>query len=350
MNLTDFDYRLPEDLVAQVPAERRDASRLMILERRGEGIASTTFDRLGECLRSGDLLVINETRVRPARLLARKPSGGRVELLLVSKDPSDPEGRTWSCMVSTGRGLRPGVRLTISEDLEAEPLGEPSEGRFRMRFWSADGDPDRAIRERGLMPVPPYISRRPDDLRRRLDEERYQTVYCREDGAIAAPTAGLHFTPPLMASLERAGVHFARLVLHIGPGTFQPVRTERVEAHHLEAEEYRLPPATATAVETCRAGGGRVVAVGTTVTRVLEDRTGEDGRVRPGEGRCDLYITPGHGFRTVDALITNFHLPRTSLLILVAAFAGRKRILAAYAEAVRQRFRFYSYGDAMLIL
>jgi S-adenosylmethionine:tRNA ribosyltransferase-isomerase len=350
MRLVDFDYELPPDLVAQEPAPRRDAARLMILDRDRDGVAETAFTRLVDHLHGGDLLVVNDTRVLPARLQARKESGGRVEVLLVAREPDDEDGGSWRCMVSTSRGLRSGARLTVAEGLEIEVLGEAPGGRFRIRLRSADGDADRALHKHGMMPVPPYIRRDPWDPRGRMDLERYQTVYARHEGAIAAPTAGLHFTPALLHALEKHGVRLARLTLHVGPGTFQPVRAEVIEHHRLESEAFRLPAATAEAVAHCRSGGGRVVAVGTTVTRVLEASAREDGSVLPGEGRCGLYITPGHRFRVVDALVTNFHLPRSSLLILVAAFAGRERILAAYAEAVRRRFRFYSYGDAMVIL
>jgi S-adenosylmethionine:tRNA ribosyltransferase-isomerase len=209
---------------------------------------------------------------------------------------------------------------------------------------------EEAIEQHGVMPVPPYIRRDPGDPREALDRERYQTVYAGPGGSIAAPTAGLHFTEAILDDLAAHGVVIARLVLHVGPGTFQPIRAAEVTAHRIEPEEFRLPPETAAAIASCRARGGRVVAVGTTVTRVLEAQAAEEGTVRAGEGRCDLFIGPGHRFRAVDALLTNFHLPRSSLLVLVAAFAGRERVLAAYREALRRGFRFYSYGDAMLIL
>ena len=349
MRTEEFDYDLPDGLIAQEPAPRRDAARLMLLERHGGEVDETTFDRLGDHVGPGDLLVLNDTRVMPARLYARKPGGGRVEILLVERDAADAGGRTWRCMVSTGRGLRPGARLWIADGFEAEPVGEAPGGRFLLRFECAAGSFDEAIERHGVMPVPPYVRRDAGDPRLELDRERYQTVYARATGAIAAPTAGLHFTDGLLERLARRGVRAARLTLHVGPGTFQPVRAGRIEDHCLESEAYRLPGATADAIHACRRAGGRVVAVGTTVTRVLEALGAADGAVRAGEGRCALYITPGHRFRVVDALITNLHLPRSSLIILVAAFAGRERVLAAYREAVRRRFRFHSYGDAMLV-
>ncbi len=351
MRIEEFDYDLPQDLVAQEPRGRRDAARLMVLDRSGAELRDATISDLGEYLRPGDLLVLNDTRVVPARLRAWKGSGGRVELLLVGREADDPEGRTWCCLASTARGLRPGRDMAIAPGFTAVFLGEAAGGRVRVQLRVAEGgDVDAAIRRYGVMPVPPYIRRRPGDPREEIDRDRYQTVYARAEGAIAAPTAGLHFTQPLLRALEESGIGLAFLTLHVGPGTFQPVRARNVEDHRLDPEEYRLPAATVQAIAACRARGGRVVAVGTTVTRVLEACVGEDGRLTAGEGRCGLYIVPGHRFRVVQVLLTNFHLPRSSLLVLVSAFAGRERILAAYGEAIRRGYRFYSYGDAMLIL
>jgi S-adenosylmethionine:tRNA ribosyltransferase-isomerase len=350
MRLEEFDYQLPPGRVAQEPCARRDASRLLVLGRTGQGIVETTFASIGDHLQAGDLLVLNDTRVMPARLRARKSTGGLVELLLVARDPADPKGRTWRCLASTSRGLKPGTRLCIAPGFEAEFLGEAEGGRVRVRLHAGEGDVDGAIRRHGSVPLPPYIRRDDRDPREALDRERYQTVYARADGAIAAPTAGLHFTEELLGRLRARGIGTSTLTLHVGPGTFQPVRSQSIEEHRLEPETFRLPAETALAIAACRARGGRVVAVGTTVVRVLEERARDDGGVEPGEGSCGTYITPGHRFRAVDALLTNFHLPRTSLLILVAAFAGRDRVLAAYQEAIARGFRFYSYGDAMLIL
>ena len=350
MRLEDFDYRLPPDRVAQVPAARRDSSRLLVLDRAVPELVETAFASIGRHLAQGDLLVLNDTRVIPARLRCRKITGGRVELLLVAREDSDPEGRTWSCLASTSRGLRPGSRLGIAPGFEAEFLGESGEGRIRVRLHAEGGDVGRAIERHGTIPLPPYIRRDEADARDAIDRERYQTVYARADGAIAAPTAGLHFTPELLEGLRARGIATAALTLHVGPGTFQPVRAALVEGHRLLPEAFRLPEETAVAIAACRARGGRVVAVGTTVVRVLEGRARDDGGVEPGEGWCGTYITPGYRFRAVDALLTNFHLPRTSLLILVSAFAGRERILAAYEDAIARGLRFYSYGDAMLIL
>jgi S-adenosylmethionine:tRNA ribosyltransferase-isomerase len=347
--IRDFDYRLPGDRVAQQPCARREEARLMVLDRAAPGreITEATVAGLGIFLKVGDLLVLNDSRVIPARLRSRKRTGGRVDLLLLEREPGEP---IWRCLASTGKGLRPGTRLLIAPGFEAEFLGEIPEGRVRVRLHADPDGVEGAIRRHGVMPLPPYIRREPGDPRDALDRERYQTVYAREEGSIAAPTAGLHFTETMLEDLARRGIGVAHLTLHVGPGTFQPVRTERVEDHHLQPEACRLPVAAAEAVAACRTRGGRVVAVGTTVTRVLEWCGRDGGPVRPGEGWCDLLITPAHRFRVVDALLTNFHLPRTSLLVLVAAFAGRERILAAYEEAVARGFRFYSYGDAMLIL
>jgi S-adenosylmethionine:tRNA ribosyltransferase-isomerase len=340
-----FDYDLPKEQIAQEPATRRDASRLFLLPRRAadEGLEEIPFGRLPERLHPGDLVVLNDTRVRPARLHARKPSGGAVEILLL--DAQAAPG-TWTCVLSTSKGIREGVRLRVAGPLEAVVLADPAQGRSVVRLEGEEGDP---IERHGEMPLPPYIHREPNDPRAPLDRERYQTVYARHPGAVAAPTAGLHFTPGMLEALPGHGVAVATLSLHVGPGTFLPVRTLEIEEHRVEAERFDLPAATAEAVRACRARGGRVVAVGTTVTRVLEARADAAGTVEPGRGFCDLVILPGHRFRIVDALLTNLHLPKSSLLLLVAAFAGRERVLAAYREAARRGARFYSYGDAMLI-
>jgi len=349
--LEDFDYVLPEERIAQTPSARRDAARLMVIERArpDREPVHTTVANLGDFLKAGDLMVLNDSRVRPARIRARKTTGGRVNLLLLDQEGKGAES-PWRCLASTGKGMRPGARLQVAAGFEVEVIGEGSDGRIRVRLLAAAGAVDTALRRHGVMPLPPYIRREPDDPRDPLDRERYQTVFARDEGSIAAPTAGLHFTEDLLADLRRRGVTVAWITLHVGPGTFEPVRTGRIEDHRIAPEDYALPSETARAVEACRSRSGRIVAVGTTVTRVLEGCALDDGRVRAGSGRCDLYIRPGHRFRAVDLLLTNFHLPRSSLLILVAAFAGRDRILAAYADAIAREYRFYSYGDAMLIL
>lgn len=353
MKLDLFDYPLPRERIAQEPAARRDDARLFLLDDdpRAEAghLGEIPFRRFPERLRAGDLVVLNDTRVRPLRLRGRKSSGGAVEILLL--EPLAAAG-TWRALLSTSKGIRAGVRLGIATGLDAVVVSGPETGRAVVRLEGSEteagaGDP---IESHGVMPLPPYIRRdAAGDVRDPLDRERYQTVYAREAGAVAAPTAGLHFTPELLAGLPRCGVEVARLSLHVGPGTFLPVRSEEIEHHAVEPERFDLPETTAAAIAACRDRGGRVVAVGTTVTRVLEARAGDGGSVEAGSGWCDLYIRPGHRFRAVDALLTNLHLPKSSLLILVAAFAGRERILAAYREAARREARFYSYGDAMFI-
>jgi S-adenosylmethionine:tRNA ribosyltransferase-isomerase len=344
LDIADFDYELPSELIAQEPLAERDASRLLVLDRRRGQASHHAFRELPSLLASGDLLVVNRSRVIPARLRGRRASGGEAEVLLVR----DRGHGRWEALVRPGRHLRPGQRVTIDDDLsvviESEALRD--DGTRQVRLLSRRRDVDGALERCGHTPLPPYI-RRPD---RPADRERYQTVYAREPGSVAAPTAGLHFTAPLLARLAERGVERAEVLLHVGPGTFQPVKAPRIEDHRVAPEAWVIPSETAVAVERARARGGRRVAVGTTTVRALESAARPDGAVAAGEGETDLVIVPGHRFRAVDAILTNFHLPRSSLLLLVAAFAGREAVLRAYAEAVRQRYRFYSYGDAMLIL
>ncbi|HUG54395.1 MAG TPA: tRNA preQ1(34) S-adenosylmethionine ribosyltransferase-isomerase QueA [Vicinamibacteria bacterium] len=343
MRISDFDYELPPSAIAQEALEPRDAARLMRLPRSGEPATDHTFRDLPRLLRKGDLVVVNRSRVIPARLLGRRPGGGAAEVFLL-KDLGDDR---WQALVRPGRRLRPGHTVTIDADLaavvETEAVG--NEGRRVVHLRARRGGVEDALLRTGHVPLPPSIRRqdRPDD------RTRYQTVYARELGSVAAPTAGLHFTEELLGALAAAGVERAEVVLHVGPGTFRPVKADDVEDHRLEPEPFVVPEAAAAAVAATRARGGRVVAVGTTVVRVLEAAAGDDGAVAAGEGETALVVRPGHRFRVVDALVTNFHLPRSSLLLLVAAFAGRERILAAYAEAIRRGYRFYSYGDAMLL-
>ncbi|MFP3938903.1 MAG: tRNA preQ1(34) S-adenosylmethionine ribosyltransferase-isomerase QueA [Thermoanaerobaculia bacterium] len=344
----DFDYHLPDERIAQEPAPRGE-SRLLVLDAPpGPGRHRRVRD-LPELLRPGDLLVVNDTRVIPARLFGRRlleggRLGGRVELLLV--EPIGPEGtETWEVLARPGRKARPGTRLRFDGGLEAEVLGRIGDGRYRVRF-SEPAEPHLA--RLGHVPLPPYI-KRPD---RPEDRERYQTVYAERPGAIAAPTAGLHFTPELLERIETRGMRRARVTLHVGIGTFKPVTAELVHEHAMDEERYRVPEETAAAIRETRRRGGRVVAVGTTVVRTLEAAARREGvpagEVASGAGRTDLFIYPGFRFRVVDVLLTNFHLPRSSLLMLVSAFAGRERVLATYEEAIREEYRFYSYGDAML--
>jgi S-adenosylmethionine:tRNA ribosyltransferase-isomerase len=343
MDVALFDYDLPPELIAQEPAEPRDASRLLALERATGRIDDRRFSDLEGLLRPGDCLVANRTRVIPARVLGIGEGGRPVELLFLR--PVD--GERWEAMVRPGRRCRVGAQIEVAGGAaRARVVGERREGT-RVIAVEAPWPVPELLERHGLPPLPPYIGRH--DAPKPEDRERYQTVYARDDGSVAAPTAGLHFTPELLARLERGGVALHYLTLHVGPGTFRPLRGERIEEHHLEPEPIEIPEPTARAIDAARRGRRRVVAVGTTTTRALEWAGAPDGRVRPGRGAADLFIRPGHRFRIVDALITNFHLPRSTLLVLVSALAGREVILDAYRHAVRARYRFYSYGDAMLI-
>ena len=343
MLISDFDFDLPPERIAQEPLPERDASRLLVLDRRTGQTQHRAFRDLPDLLAPGDLVVFNRSRVIPARLLGRRAKGGEAEILLV-RDRG--EGK-WEAMVRPGRHLRPGQRVTIDDDfsvvIETEALAE--DGRRRVCLISRRRDVPGALERCGHVPLPPYV-RRPD---RPEDRERYQTVYAREPGSIAAPTAGLHFTPAILERLGERGIATAEVVLHVGPGTFRPVSVADVAEHRLPPEAFSVPPETAAAVAAARERGGRVVAVGTTSVRTLEASAAATGVVTAGAGETALVVVPGHRFRVVDALVTNFHLPRSSLLLLVSAFAGREKVLAAYAEAIRAGYRFYSYGDAMLI-
>ena len=343
LKISDFDYDLPPELIAQEPLPERDASRLMVLDRATGARAHQLFRDLPGLLRAGDLLVFNRSRVIPARLLGTRAGGGQAEVLLLRDRGQD----VWEALLRPGRRLGPGARVRVGDALEVEvtPDAPLPDGRRLVRLHAAGGTVVSAIERAGHVPLPPYIRRadRPED------RARYQTVFAREPGSVAAPTAGLHFTPALLAALAERGIETAQMVLHVGPGTFRPVQVDDVSAHAVPPEPYVVPASTAEAIHRARGRGGRVIAVGTTTTRVLETAA-VDGDVAAGEGDTALTITPGFRFRAVDALITNFHLPRSSLILLVSAFAGRERVLAAYAEAVRERYRFYSYGDAMLVL
>jgi S-adenosylmethionine:tRNA ribosyltransferase-isomerase len=348
VKLSDFDYELPERLIAQEPLPRRDASRLMAVDRASGRVSHRSFRDLPALLHAGDLLVLNDTRVVPARLLGTKPTGGKVEVLLLERVGGTDREPIHRCLLDSSKPARPGTRIAFEGGVGARVLARSGEG-YEIALESPGGDPVGEFHRLGSVPLPPYIRRAARDPREALDRERYQTVYAHRPGAVAAPTAGLHFTRALLAEIASRGVGVERLTLHVGPGTFLPVRVENVEEHVMPAEDYDLPPATASAVERTRRNGGRVVAVGTTVVRALEFATEPDGTVRPGAGRCDLFIRPGYAFRSVDAMVTNFHLPRSTLLMLVSAFAGRERVLAAYRQAVNEGYRFYSYGDACFL-
>ena len=345
MRTDDFDYPLPRELIAQTPVEPRDHSRLLVVDRARDTLAHRRFYELPDLLRSGDLLVLNDSRVIPARLYGRRAdTGGRVELLLLRREMPG----VWQCLGKPSRRLRPGMTLHFPEGLEARVLEVGEDGLRRVELN------DESLVERvGQVPLPPYIHTSLEDT------ARYQTVYAGvgkdKKGSVAVPTAGLHFTHELMQRLEASGLELAFVTLHVGLDTFRPVQEEDPQEHKLHTESWELPPATAEAVNRARREGRRIVAVGTTSVRVLEqaaplaERHGHEG-IQAGAGWADLFILPGHRFRIVDALVTNFHLPRSTLLMLVSAFAGRERVLAAYREAVGERYRFYSFGDAMLIM
>jgi S-adenosylmethionine:tRNA ribosyltransferase-isomerase len=342
MQVADFDYQLPEELIAQAPVTPRDASRLLVLPPAG-AVEHRAFADLPDLLREGDLLVFNDTRVIPARLLgAKEGTGGRVEMLLV--EPLGGElPRRWRAIGKAGKAIREGARLRFG-DLTAVVERVEGEGFYALRLDREGADLEAALAAHGRLPLPPYIRRDPDAG----DAERYQTVFARRPGSAAAPTAGLHFTPGVLARLEARGVRRTAVTLHVGPGTFLPIRGDTLEGHRMHEERYEVPEAAVEAVEACRARGGRVVAVGTTAVRTLESAF-RGGRLLAGPGRTALFVRPGHAFRAVDLLVTNFHLPRSTLLMLVCALGGRERVLAAYAEAIARRYRFFSYGDAMLL-
>ncbi len=346
MLVAEFDYRLPPELIAQDPPPRGE-SRLYVLERATERTSDASIADLPRLLRPGDVMVFNNTRVIPARLLGRRvPSGGGVECLLLGR----LEGERWDALVHPGQKLRVGERFACGEGplaLYGEILERRHFGRRTIRLWREDeGDVDAAIDAIGHVPLPPYIKR----ADRPADRERYQTVYATARGSAAAPTAGLHFTDDLLEALGSAGIERVEITLHVGYGTFKPVRAERVEDHTVDAEAFEIAPAAAAAINRALDERRRVIAVGTTTTRALETAGRASRRVHAGAALSNLFIVPGFAFAIVGGLLTNFHLPRSSLLMLVAAFAGRERILAAYRDAIEKRYRFYSYGDAMLIL
>lgn len=339
MRTDDFDYYLPPERIAQTPVEPRHASRLLVLNRSTGGLEHTTFWEIDRYLQPGDLLVINQTRVIPARIFAHKESGGKVEILLLRK----VDGDAWEALVG-GKRVRSGARLAVDGGLTAAVLEELNGSRRLILF---DQPVEPFLPGIGQMPLPPYIH---EPLK---DPERYQTVYSRITGSAAAPTAGLHFTPELIAKLEQKGVGFARVTLHVGLDTFAPVTEDDPLEHKIHTEWCELTPETADLINSTRARGGRVIGVGTTSVRTLESaarRAAPGSLVAPYEGPTDIYILPGYTFRAVDAMITNFHLPKSTLIMMVSAFAGRESILATYAEAIRLEYRFYSFGDAMLIL
>jgi len=341
MRLKDFDYYLPEELIAQEPAESRDKSRLLVLHRDTGFIEHRQFPDCMQYFRPGDALVLNSTRVIPARLIGVKENtGARIEVVLLTRKDLN----TWEALVKPGRRVRPGTVISFGQGLLTAEAVDVTEVGGRLLKFSYNGVFEDILDRLGQMPLPPYIKK---ELR---DRERYQTVYAKIPGSAAAPTAGLHFTPELLESIRNMGVHIVELALHVGLGTFRPVKVENIAEHKMHSEYYEISPAAADTINRLKKAGGRVIAVGTTTTRTLETVADESGFVKPGNGWTDIFIYPGYTFKVVDLLVTNFHLPKSTLLMLVAAFAGREKILEAYQRAVQYKYRFFSFGDAMLIV
>lgn len=341
MKTSDFDYFLPEELIAQDPSLERDESRLLVLKRDSPEIDHRRFKDVTEYLRPGDVLVINDTRVIPARLFGvKEETGAQIEVLLLKRIST----ASWETLVRPGKRAPVGTRLVFGDGILKGRITGSTEVGGRIIQFEYDGLFEEILEQTGRMPLPPYIKKYPDD------PERYQTVYARQPGSAAAPTAGLHFTPELLGKIEQTGARVITVLLHVGLGTFRPVQAEDIESHHMHAEYYELQPEAAMIINQAKALGGRVVAVGTTSTRCLESSADRDGTVKPGSGWTDIFIYPGYKFKVVDGLITNFHLPRSTLLMLVSAFAGREKVLDAYRIAVNKGYRFFSFGDAMLLL
>ncbi|MBV9243093.1 MAG: tRNA preQ1(34) S-adenosylmethionine ribosyltransferase-isomerase QueA [Acidobacteria bacterium] len=342
MLISEFDYELPEELVAQQPLDDRSSSRMLVVDRSSGEFADQVFTAFPSFLRAGDLVVLNNTRVFPARLLGQSETGANVELFLVQ----DRGNSIWEALARPGRRLRRGKKINFGRDLTAEVVDKTDEGRVIVNF-TADGDLNSLIDELGKTPLPPYIKR---EAAEDPDRHRYQTIYARERGAIAAPTAGLHFTPEILDRVRAIGANVAEITLHVGYGTFEPVRVEELAHHTVKAERYSINDETADELNAAKAAGRRIVAIGTTTTRALESNIAKFGSFRSGAELADLTITPGYEFRAVGALLTNFHLPKSSLLVLTSTFGGHELIMRAYEHAVADRYRFYSYGDCMFIV
>lgn len=342
MLVSDFSYTLPDELIASYPADERDASRLMVLDRTTGVTSETVFSMLPDYLKEGDVLVLNDTRVIPARLLGCKESGGKAELFLIEK--LDMPGEQWKCLVRSSKRFKKGQTVTLAAGMIATMVERDAVDSWVVSFTGNELFADWLERE-GHIPLPPYLQRNDENY----DRERYQTVFAKKSGAVAAPTAGLHLTEAVLKKVKSKGVQIVYLTLHTGLGTFLPVRVTMVEEHKIHRERYELSKEAAAIINEAKLRGSRVVAVGTTTARTLEYVADEQGHITAGQGLADIFIYPGYNFKVVDALITNFHLPESTLLMLVSAFAGRERILAAYQQAIQDKFRFYSYGDAMLL-
>lgn len=340
MKTSDFAYDLPEELIAQDPLSDRASSRLMILDKQTGEITHRIFRDITEYLKPGDCLVLNDTKVIPARLIGeREETGGKVEVLLLKRG----EDNVWETLVKPGKKAKPGTRLVFGGGLlRAEVVDIVEEGNRLIRF-EYEGIFEEILDQLGQMPLPPYITHK------LKDKNRYQTVYAKYEGSAAAPTAGLHFTTELLQQIEQMGVSIARVTLHVGLGTFRPVKVDDVEQHHMHTEFYRVTKEAADQINQTKLAGGRIICVGTTSCRTIESATDDNGVIHPGEGDTSIFIYPGYRFKMLDCLITNFHLPESTLLMLVSALAGKEHIMAAYEEAVKERYRFFSFGDAMFI-
>lgn len=350
MHIQEFDYELPAELIAQYPIEKRDQSRLMVLNRKNRSIEHRHFSDITDYVKPGDILVLNDTKVIPARLIGRKQSGGKVEVLLLKPhENGGVDENVWHCLINCSKKPKLHSTILFEQSLTAHIIEEKGEG-FKVEF-SHEGDFEEILNSIGRTPLPPYIKRENGaENDERLDRERYQTTFARSRGAVAAPTAGLHFTSELLDRIREKGVDVVFLTLHVGWGTFHPVRVEHVEEHRMHSEHHVLNASVASVVNEARKRKSRIVSVGSTATRSLESLADGQGVVQPGRGYTNLFIYPGYRFKIVDSLITNFHLPRSTLLMLVAAFAGRDFVFNAYREAIKENYRFYSYGDAMMIV
>ena len=343
MLISDFNFNLPDELIAQNPLEKRENSKMLIVNRADESFADDYFYNLTDFLKSGDLLVLNNTKVFPARLFGVNETGARIEIFLVR----ELENKLWETLARPARRLKPNKKISFGKNLSAEVLDKTEEGRVIVKF-SADGNFDEILDEIGQTPLPPYIKR--EDENSGADRERYQTVFAKRRGAIAAPTAGLHFTPQILEKIKNRGIEIAEITLHVGYGTFEPVRVSELSEHKVAPEMCEISEETAQIINKAKAENRRIIAVGTTTTRALESSIGETGNVSAGNRFADLTITPNYEFKIISGLLTNFHLPQSSLLVLVSTFGGYELIMKAYKHAVESRYRFYSYGDCMFIL
>lgn len=340
MNVKDFYFDLPQELIAQDPLEDRSASRLLILDKETGGITHRHFRDIKEYLKPGDCLVINDTKVIPARLFGtKKDTGAKIEVLLLKRREND----IWETLVKPGKKARPGAELEFGEGLLKATVVDVADEGNRLIQFHYDGIFEEILDQLGQMPLPPYITHQ------LKDKDRYQTVYAEHQGSAAAPTAGLHFTKELLAEIKELGVEIARVTLHVGLGTFRPVKTENVLDHHMHSEFYMVEESEAEKVNRTKSSGGRIICVGTTSCRTIESAVGEDGLLKAGNGWTEIFIYPGYQFKLLDCLITNFHLPESTLVMLVSALAGREQVLSAYGEAIKERYRFFSFGDAMFI-